>query len=83
MAVRSATAEGIRLLSWTHTFEGHYRTQQGKHRRAYTRTLVAKFRLKNNVGYIGKELRVAVCHLHHHVGNKAKGFRKANDDFWP
>ena len=32
---------------------------------------------------MGKEIRVAVCHLHQQVANKNKGFRQANDVYWP
>ena len=51
--------------------------------KAYTRTLMAKIRLKQNVGDMGKEMRVAVVHFHNQVANKSKGFRRSNDEFWP
>ena len=47
--------------------------------KAYTRTLMAKLMLKQHVGYMGKEMRVAVVHFHFQVANKNKGFRRSNE----
>ena len=51
--------------------------------KAYTCTLIVKTMLKQTVGYMGKEMRVAVVHLHFQVGNKNKGFRNNHEEFWP
>ena len=83
VGVRSAVADTIETLHWSRKEDGEYRARKGSKMRAYTRTLIAKISLKNQVGYVGKELRVAVCHLHFAVANKNKGFRRQNDLFWP
>ena len=82
VGVRSAVADGIETMLWDRKYEGEYRARKGAKLKAYTRTLIAKISLKNHVGYVGKELRVAVCHLHFAVANKNKGFRRQNDMFW-
>ena len=48
---------------------------------AYTRTRIANISLKHHVGYVGKDLQVAVCHWRFAVANTSKGFRRQNDDF--
>ena len=85
LGVRTAVADSMELLMWDRKFEGTYKakTKQKTLMRAYTRTLMAKIALKHQVGYMGKEMRVAVCHLHFQVANKNKKFRKNNDEFWP
>ena len=84
LGVRSAVAESLELLSWRRIHEGTYNSKNTSKRKmnAYTRWLVGKITMKNQVGYMGRELRVAVCHLHFQVGNKNKGFRRNNDHFW-
>ena len=76
VGVRSAVADNIETLLWSRKFEGDYKARNGNKMRAYIRTLIAKITLKNHVGYVGNELRVAVCHLHFMVANKNKGLRK-------
>jgi len=76
VGVRSAVADSIEELNFTKKLESN-KSQ------AYTRTLVAKITMKGNIGYIGRELRVAVCHFHHLVANNKKGFRKKHLEFWP
>ena len=85
LGVRSAVAEGIDLLMWKRIDEGTYKKKNTAKSKAhaYTRVLVAKIRLKNSVGYMGKEQTVMVVHLHNLVANKAVGFRRNNDKFWP
>ena len=83
--MRSAVADGMELLMWVRKHEGNYQSKdkRQKQMKAYTRTLMANIMLKQNVGYMGKELRVAVVHLHYLVANKNKGFVRQNDMFWP
>ena len=84
VGVRSAVADSIELLNYTRKLEGLYNSKGKKNQlKAYTRTLVAKITMKGNIGYIGRELRVAVCHLHFLVANYKKGFKKQHIDFWP
>ena len=84
VGVRSAVADSIELLNYTRKLEGLYNSKgKKKQLKAYTRTLVAKITMKGNIGYIGRELRVAVCHLHFLVANYKKGFKKQHVDFWP
>ena len=68
----------MELLFWEHKHEGVY--GKGKRMKAYTRTLIGKTALENQVVYMGKEIRVAVCHLHFQVGNKNPRFHRNNDD---
>ena len=85
VGVRTTIADRVEPLNFTRKEEGTY-TSKGASKtkmRAYTRLLVAKISLKHNVGFIGKELRVAVCHLHFQVANNNPGFKKKNIDFWP
>ena len=72
--MRSAVADGMELLMWERRHEGNYKGKgkRQKQMKAYTRTLMAKIMLKQNVGYMGKELRVAVVHLHYLVANKTR-----------
>ena len=63
VGVRSAVADGIETLLWHRKEEGEYRARKGSKFRAYTRTLIANSSLKHHVGFVCKELRVAVCHL--------------------
>ena len=83
--MRSAVADGMELLIWERKHEGNYKSKdkRQKQMKAYTRTLMGKIMLQQNVGYMGKELRVANVHLHFQVANKNKGFRRNNDVFWP
>ena len=85
MAVRSAVADGMELLMWERKHEGNYKGKGKiqKQREGYARTLTGKIMLKQNVGYMGKELQVAVVHLHFLVANKNKGFGRNNDNLWP
>ena len=79
LGVRTAVAEDLHVLNWTRKEEGTYNSKPLKKKsRAYTRTLIAKITLKNHVGFLGKELRVAVCHLHFQVANNSPGFRNKN-----
>ena len=85
LGVRSAVADSMELLFWERKYEGVYKTK-GKNKtqiRAYSRTLIGKINLKHNVGFMGKELQVAVCHLHNMVANKDAGFRRQNENYWP
>ena len=85
VGVRTTIADRVEALNFTRKEEGTY-TSKGPSKtkmRAYTRLLVAKISLKHNVGFIGKELRVAVCHLHFQVANNNQGFRKKNQEFRP
>ena len=85
LGVRSAVADSIELLLWSRWLEGTYRSTTGNRKKmnAYTRSMIGKITLKNQVGYMGKELVVMCMHLHFQVANKNKGFRKNNDDLWP
>ena len=78
VGVRSAVADTIETLHWSRKEDGEYRARKGSKMRAYIRTLIAKISLKNHVGYLGSELRVAVCHLHFATANKNKGLRRQN-----
>ena len=84
LGCRTTQCAGLESLSWTRKAEGMYKSKGAAKAKmkAYTRLLVGKIRLKTNVGGIGKELRVAVCHLHFQVANKNKGFRKPHQEFW-
>ena len=68
LGARTAVAESMELLFWERKFEGLYGKE--KRTKAYTRTLIGKIALKIPVGYMGKEIRVAVCHLHFQACNK-------------
>ena len=85
LGVRSAVADSMELLFWLRKHEGDYKTKSKNKikNRAYSRTLIGQISLKNNVGFMGKEMRVAVCHLHNMVANKDAGFRRQNDQYWP
>ena len=83
LGCRTSQCAGIESLSWTRTKDGLYKSKGKTNMRAYTRLLVARVTLKSNVGGIGKELRVAVCHLHFQVANNNRGFKKQHKDFWP
>ena len=72
VGVRSAVADTIETRHWSRKEDGEYRARKGSKMRAYTRTLIAKISLKNYVGYLGNELRVAVCHLHFATANKQR-----------
>ena len=78
LGARSAVVEKLELLFWKRINEGTYRARGGARatRYAYTRVLVGKITLKNNVGYMGTEQVVMVVHFHYLVANKHVGFRK-------
>ena len=84
LGVRSAVADSIQTLDYTKKEEGMYRGKSSAKNkmRAYTRTLTGQINMKTNIGYIGKALRVAVCHLHFQVGNNNRGFKKQHNEFW-
>ena len=70
LAVRTAVADGMELLLWERKHEGYYKSRnKQKQMKAYTRILLAKIMLKHNVGYMGKEMRVALVHCHFQVAN--------------
>ena len=81
VGVRSAVADKMELLFWDRMADGTYNIR-GKVMRAYIRLLIVKIMLKNHVGHMGNEVRVAVCHLHHMTGKKRAGFRRMHDAFW-
>ena len=83
LGVRTTCCSGIEKLHWVRKFEGTYKSKAKKDMKAYTRLLVAKVFLKTSVGGIGRELRVAVCHLHFQVANYNKGFKVKHKEFWP
>ena len=80
LAVRVEIAEDIELLHWERAFEGLYTSNKKRtlqhnmtkrpKKNAYTRILIGKIILRQNVGFIGKELIAAVVHLHFTLGNK-------------
>ena len=83
LGVRNTHCAGLKTLSWTRKFQGTYPQGKAKTKmNAYNRLLVVRIALRNNVGGIGKDLRVAVCHLHFQVANKNKGFKKQHQEFW-
>ena len=59
---------------WERKQEGNHegKGEAKKQMKAYARTLMAKIMLKHHVGHMGKELRVAVVHLHYLVANKTR-----------
>ena len=81
VGVRSTVADKMELLFWDRKADGTYKNR-GKLMRAYTRLLIVKIMLKNHVGHLGNEVRVAVCHFHHMTGNKKRGFCRKHDAFW-
>ena len=81
VGVRSAVADKMELLFWDRKADGTY-NNRGNVMKAYTRLLIVKIMLKNHVGHMGNEVRVAVCHLHHKPGNKNRGFCRKHDAFW-
>ena len=85
LGCRTTQCAGLESLSWLRREEGTYKSKgpSKNNMRAYTRLLVARVTLKSNVGGLGKELRVAVCHLHFQVANNNKGFKKQHNSFWP
>ena len=90
LAVRVETAEDIELLYWERKYEGLYtsstktknKTGPKPKKKAYTRILIGRIKLHNNVGFIGRFLVVAVVHLHFTVGNNLKGFKEQHQEFW-
>ena len=85
LGCRTTQCAGIESLNWIRREEGTYKSKGPSKNtlRAYTRLLVARITLKSNVGGVGKELRVAACHLHFQVANNNKGFKKQHNSFWP
>ena len=83
IAARTNTASGLHLLFWDRTNEGEYRTGPGSRSVAYTRTLIARVDLKNNVGFMGTKQTIMCMHLHYHVANNVKGFRRQLVATWP
>ena len=90
LAVRVETAEDIDLLHWERKYEGLYTsstktknklTPKPK-KKAYTRILIGRIKLHNNVGFIGRSLVVAVVHLHFTVGKNMKHFKEGHQEFW-
>ena len=85
IGARASVAESVELLEWKRIFEGKYkpkkkkgRPSQGKTALAYSRVLIAKITCHKPVGYMGREINVAVVHLHNKVANKDKGFKLRN-----
>jgi hypothetical protein len=83
IAARTNTASGLKLLFWDRTNEGEYRSGPGSRTVAYTRTLIARVDLKNNVGFMGTKQTIMCMHLHYHVANNVKGFRRQLVATWP
>ena len=82
LAVRKNVAHQPELLFWERRFEGEYSAGKRK-ARAYSRFLVCRLTLLRNVGFFGKQMVVAVIHMHNRVANNDKGFRKNQTTFWP
>ena len=85
IGARASVAESIELLHWNRIYHGPYKPKKKKGRKssektglAYSRLLIAKITCHKSVGYMGRDLNVAVVHLHNKVGNREKHFRRSN-----
>ena len=79
LAVRKRNGCDLELLHWERRFEGTYKARTRGVKRntnAYSRCLIARITLDNNVGFIGKEHVVLVMHLNNHFANEHLGKQK-------
>jgi hypothetical protein len=83
IAARTNTASSLKLLHWDRKNEGEYKTGGGSKSVAYTRTMIARVELKNNVGFMGRTQTIMCMHLHNHVANNVKSFRRQLVATWP
>ena len=81
LAVRAETGT-LDMLYWDRRLEGQYNLKQGNKGMAYSRTLVCRVNLHQNVGFFGREIVCAVVHLHNKVANNDKGFRQQQRAYW-
>ena len=86
LAVRVGVASQLDLVFWERTYEGRYSTGKNKGgvkkwANAYSRTLIGKVTLRNQVGFLGNQLTIMVVHLHNKVANHDQGFRKKPGPF--
>ena len=81
LAVRADNGT-LDLLHWDRKLEGYYNAKNGNRAAAYSRTLVCRVNLHQNVGFFGREIVCAVAHLHNKVANNDKGFRKQQREYW-
>ena len=79
IGLRKEVGNTLELLNWERRFEGRYKRKGGKAKgmaNAYSRSMVVNVSMDQSVGFLGKEIRVMIVHLHRHVANNVKGFRK-------
>ena len=67
---------------WELSNDGMYKNENDSRTIAQPRLLIGKIELHNNVGYIGKTLRVVVVHLHRNVAKKEYGFARQREEYW-
>ena len=75
-------AEKLELLLWELSNDGSFKNKSGTRTMAQSRLLIGQIKFHNNVGYMGKTLRVAVVHLHRNVAKKEHGFARQREEYW-
>ena len=70
LAIRKQMGTALELLSWERRHEGRYRRRKsGGRAHAYSRCLIVKVLMDQNVGFLGKSHTVMVLHVHNHLAN--------------
>ena len=72
----------MELLLWELPNDRSYKNKSGTRTVAQSRLLIGEITLHNQVGYLGKILRVAVVHLHRNVAKKEHGFARQREEYW-
>ena len=83
VGLRQESGNTLELLNWDRRFEGRYKRRSGGRGMAiaYSRSMVVKVALDENVGFLGKEHRIMVLHMHNHLASGRFGVQKLRQ-FW-
>ena len=70
IAVRDRPGSELQMLDFTRICHGEIKRRKSRQKAyAYSRSIIAKVTLPNNVGFLGKDHVVMVVHLHHVFAN--------------
>ena len=71
IAVRDRPGSELQMLDFTRICHGEIKRRKSRQKAfAYSRSIIAKVTLPNNVGFLGKDHVVMVVHLHHAFANR-------------
>ena len=72
----------LKLLDFTRTLDGTYRSGNSNDRKAFTRAMIVEFSTHNHVQFLGHKHVAMVVHLHFQTAKNMPGFSTAKSRFF-